>query len=461
MLVQDLTPRTRTLTRRGFLIHCILVILLLSECTNLNAGIFTPTPYEIGFQQTFGEHPSVPPEPKALIKTKDGGYAFAGTSIALSAPESSGRGDGFWMVKTDPNGKQQWQRTFGTSGFHTGKEQAYSLVQTHDEGYLLAGYSSAQEFNGLAEMNANLKMDKSAGLVVKFSKDGRLLWHKTYGVIQPHAVNKFYRIVAVEDGYMMVGTTTVFLTDQPTHTGRDEVLCLWLLKIDEEGSVQWEKVFKDINPPPQELDFSHLLADETGKVVLALAVNNEEYDSARWQHLEKMGFVRPVKSKLVLRFDKQGNKTSHVVLPESSMGNINLTATHDGYLASGNQWVINGDKWETRNMWFAWLDKSLALKEHKVVDTQGISLAHLVPTNDGGFYGAGSMPSGSARKTIIGHLGKDGKVGDTTSSGLNSKWAIVDIVSGVDENQFVMLVQAYAQKRAMLLEVIHKPGKER
>ena len=66
----------------------------------------------------------------SIIKTGDGGYALAGYT------KSSGAGDyDFWLVKTDATGNMVWSKTYGG----TGDDRAYSLVQTGDGGYALAG----------------------------------------------------------------------------------------------------------------------------------------------------------------------------------------------------------------------------------------------------------------------------------------------------------------------------------
>ena len=67
----------------------------------------------------------------SLVQTDDGGYALAGsTDSAVGAGEKD-----FWLVKTDADGNQLWSRTYGGAG----NEEAQSLVQTSDGGYALAG----------------------------------------------------------------------------------------------------------------------------------------------------------------------------------------------------------------------------------------------------------------------------------------------------------------------------------
>jgi hypothetical protein len=69
-----------------------------------------------------------------VVQTNDGGYALAGERGGGPFP-LPGYGD-FWLVKTDADGTELWNTAHGGSGY----DQAYSLVQTSDGGYALAGY---------------------------------------------------------------------------------------------------------------------------------------------------------------------------------------------------------------------------------------------------------------------------------------------------------------------------------
>src|SRR5581483_7552950 len=70
----------------------------------------------------------------AVIQTKDGGYAVAGTTSSFGA----GKND-MYLVKLGPTGTLQWTKTVGD----TGSDVAYSVIQTHDNGYALAGTTTS------------------------------------------------------------------------------------------------------------------------------------------------------------------------------------------------------------------------------------------------------------------------------------------------------------------------------
>ena len=70
----------------------------------------------------------------SLIQTSDGGYAIAGVTYSFDA----GQGD-FWLVKIDVDGNMMWSSTYGGMG----PDYGYSLVQTYDEGYVIAGVTGS------------------------------------------------------------------------------------------------------------------------------------------------------------------------------------------------------------------------------------------------------------------------------------------------------------------------------
>jgi len=93
----------------------------------------------------------------SVIQTNDKGYLLTGKT------ESYGSGNSdVWLIKTDANGDEQWNKTFGGSEDDEGK----AVIQSERGGYLLTGVTKSNE-HGIEELwiiktdiNGNLQWDK-------------------------------------------------------------------------------------------------------------------------------------------------------------------------------------------------------------------------------------------------------------------------------------------------------------
>ena len=95
----------------------------------------------------------------SVVQTSDGGYALAGITSSIGAGDYD-----MWLVKIDASGNMEWNQTYGG----TEAESCLSVVQTSDGGYILAGSTNPTNTNDDVYL-------------IKTDASGNSMWTKSYG----------------------------------------------------------------------------------------------------------------------------------------------------------------------------------------------------------------------------------------------------------------------------------------
>ncbi len=177
----------------------------------------------------------------SIQQATDGGYIIFGDTFSYG----SGASD-YWLIKTDINGYEQWNKTFG--GLEA--EWAGSVQQTADGGFVLIGHAYPSRYS---ESNVWL---------LKTTLNGMVEWEKVFGGNGPDAGTSIQQ--TVDGGYIMTG----FINNDA-----------WLMKTDGVGNEQWSKTFGESS---LDIGYSVQQIEQGGFIVAGSTIGQYGEHSSAW-----------------------------------------------------------------------------------------------------------------------------------------------------------------------------------
>jgi len=141
----------------------------------------------------------------SVEQTPDGGYIIAGTTNSFGAGAKD-----IWLIKTDAHGDCIWSRTYGGAS----DDEGYSIRQTGDGGFAMAGHTSSFGPDGFGVW------------LIKTDADGDTTWTRTFGGELGNSV-----LQDADGGYVVAGRTS---------TSECDVL---LIRTDASGGLSWTKSY--------------------------------------------------------------------------------------------------------------------------------------------------------------------------------------------------------------------------
>jgi len=147
----------------------------------------------------------------SIQQTSDGGYVAAGYTYSYTHGDYD-----FAIYKLDSNGNKDWFRHYGG----TGNDKGFSIQQTSDGGYVIAGYSNSYTY-GTIDL-----------AIYKLGNKGNKVWFKHYGGAQGDYAESIQQ--TSDGGYVVAGFTYSYVYG-------DANADFAIYKLDSNGDKAWFK----------------------------------------------------------------------------------------------------------------------------------------------------------------------------------------------------------------------------
>lgn len=315
---------------------------------------------------------------RSIRQTTDGGYIVAGETNSSDGNVTLNHGSyDAWILKLDTSGNIQWQKSFGG----TGPEGIYSIVQTHDDGYVFTGYTGSSDGDVTSQHGGH------DGWIVKLNSTGNLQWQKTTGGSNWDELRCVKN--TADNGLIFAGATSSSDGDVINNHGSVDQ---WIIKTDGNGNLQWQKTIggsgEDVIWEIQTtIDDGYIAVGNSGSNDGDITSNHGSYDFS------------------VSKLNSLGTLEWQRSFGGSAIDNARSVqqTTNEGYVIAGETTSNDGDivnfKGLPSDWWILQLDNAGNLQWQKTLggvgvsspegDDEGESACSILTTSDGGYIIAG------------------------------------------------------------------------
>ncbi|MCI3937397.1 T9SS type A sorting domain-containing protein [Chryseobacterium aahli] len=170
----------------------------------------------------------------ATVATQEGGFLLAGTSYSgkgLDKKDDAKGGSDIWLIRINEFGDELWQKTLGTSQ----DEEARAVIQTTDFGFFVAGNGTA-----LRQAQDSKGFGSKDVLVSRLDKNGKEL---SQIILGGRGLDEVEKMIPTLDGGALLGIYSRSNTGGSKKTENFGEGDYWIIKLNKEGKVEWEKNF--------------------------------------------------------------------------------------------------------------------------------------------------------------------------------------------------------------------------
>ena len=310
----------------------------------------------------------------SIQQTNDGGYIVVGGSESNDGDVSGNHGSqDIWVVKLNITGAIEWQKSLGG----TESESAFSIQQTNEGGYIVLGVS----FSNDGDVSGN--HGNGDYWAVKLSSIGTIEWQKSLGGTGQDVAFSIQQ--TTDGGYIVAGGSGSNDGDVTGNHGASNDY--WVLKLSSIGTIEWQK---SLGGTGQDFAFSIQQTTDAGYIVAGLSNSNDGDVSGN--HGASLDYW-------VVKISSLG-----AIEWQKSLGGSNsdqarsIQQTNDGgYIVTGESDSNDGDvsgNHGSQDIWVVKLNITGAIEWQKSLGgTESENVFTIQQTNDGGFIVAGGSSS--------------------------------------------------------------------
>ena len=271
----------------------------------------------------------------SIQQTKDGGYVVAGHSSSIDGDVTGNHGSAdFWIVKLNCLGNIVWQKSLGGSS----ADIANSFQQTKDGGYIVAGSTNSND----GDVSGN--HGKNDYWIVKLDSIGKIVWQKCLGGTNDDYAN--YIIQTKDLGYMVAGYSS---SNNGDLTGNNGNFDYWIIKLDTSGNITWQKnyggsSFDIAHSIQQTNDLNYIILGETISSD-GIVVGNHSNDGDFWAiKLDTVGNLIWQKclggTNVEVGNSVNTTKDGGFILAGYSVSNDGDVPSHHGNNSNEDYWIV-------------------------------------------------------------------------------------------------------------------------
>ena len=318
-------------------------------------GTYAQAP-TVGWQKSIGG--SSVDDASSVTQTTDGGYIVVGytESNDFDATGNHSNGDA-WVIKFNASGAEVWRKTYGGADY----DGLGSITQTSDGGYILAGSSYS------TDGNYSSNHGDSDFWILKINATGDILWQKLLGGTGSDGANT---IVQTSDGgYIVAGNSNSNDGDVSDNHGDNDY---WVVKLNSTGGIVWQKSLGG-----SALDWNNSMAKTTdgGCIVVGFTQSSDINGDYYVVKLSATGSIEWQKA-----LGGTGGDYAYAVVQTSD----------GGYLVAGDSNSSDGDvgvhTYPSYDYWIVKLSTTGAIQWGKLLGGSDFEQPYaILPTADGGY----------------------------------------------------------------------------